>query len=463
MINITAKILLHDNQNATPPTIVDKIAGDTACIISFGGGGILNYNYADKLAAIMSNEILRDVGDVPNYALFWDGITTNDMPFLRANERLLFERKGKNFLPKDSSIVYISEKNINSVFRQRIRPLVAMRGAGAITTLNFVVDGNVQNLTSLIKEKARQIATDMNFNDAETREMTRHVSTHVFSYSKYFTPQYLNDLFNQILLPRITDDNGARLPLDIAMQRVRKMNIFSHCYGSYVALMLEEIMQNKMHELGYSEAEANQIQSQLLIVALNPSCPLGVSKSQFISFISGYDDKVMRPDNWASEFVNENRESEIKRINQSLRSHEWVLKPGFLSKQNGNVFFVKQRFDLVDSDNGKTIGWNEHNNNHYASRKFTDDGKLLATLARNILVTGVKNSVSQSEQFTPLPPLEELILDGKNDEKLTAEFKNMVKNGKEFMRDAYKYALTRIQSRLRTSRGLRNNKEGDSR
>ena len=143
---------------------------------------------------------------------------------------------------------------------------------------------------------------------------------------------------------------------------------------------------------------------------------------------------------------------EIKRINELPRSYEWTLRPGFLSKQNGNVFFVKQRFELVDDgNNGKVIGYNEHNNMHYVSRKFTDDGKLLAGFARNILTNGIKNSLTQDEQFTELPPLEKLILDGKNDEKLLSEFENMVKNGNDFMRDAYKYAITRVKNRMRMS------------
>lgn len=455
MISISIRILQHDNTDVKPPVIVDKIPGDEVCIISFGGGGILNYEFANKLAGNINNEILRDVADISNYALIYDGVPIGDTgtKFLRANERLLFERMNKNFLPKDNSMIYISDKNINTVFRQRIRPLLAMRGAKAIANLNFVVDGNLQQLTTAIKEKTKELFSEMNFSAEETRGMMRYVSEHVFSYSKYFAPKYLDDLFNKILLPRIVDEKGARLPLNIAMSRVRKINIFAHCYGAYVAVMLEERMQNKMRELGYSEPEMNQIQSQLLVVALNPSAPLGVSKSQFVSFISGYDEKVMRPDNWASEFVNENRESELQRINDLPRSHEWVLKPGFLSKQNGNVFFVKQRFDLIDTKDGKAIGGNEHNNNHYISRKFTDDGKILANFARNILISGVKNSVAQDEQTTPLPPLEQLILDGKNDEKLIAQFDKMIQNGKEFMHDAYKYAVARIRNRM-NGRGL---------
>ena len=55
MISVSTRILLHDNSDKTPPVIVDKIPGDEVCIISFGGGGILNYENANKLARIIFN------------------------------------------------------------------------------------------------------------------------------------------------------------------------------------------------------------------------------------------------------------------------------------------------------------------------------------------------------------------------------------------------------------------------
>jgi len=450
------KIIRHFNDKTKKVEIVDKIPGDETNIVFFSGGGIFEIEDADKAAANVFDEVLSDVADIPNYALFYYGVTKDEDSLFKADERVLFERHDKNFLPKDKSMLYISDRNINMVFRQKVIPLLSMSGAKAFNTLNFIVDGDTKEYKGIIKQKLKECTKDMNFSYDDMRSMLLHISEHVFSYSKYFDPEYLDDLFASILLPRITDENGARLPLKTALQRIRKINIFAHCYGAYVALRLEERMQNKMRELGYSQSEMNQIQSELLVVALNPASPLGVSKSTFISFISGYDDKVMRADNWVSEFVNNNRQSELKQINESLRPIRWNLKPGFLSGQDGNVFFIKQRFDLIpDGQGGKGIGWNEHNNMHYVSKKFTNDGKMLATFAHNILVSGIKNSLAQTDEFIPLPALEKLFLDGQNDEKLTAEFEQMKQNGKDFMTDVYKYAINRVRAKI--PRGLPNN------
>ena len=140
MVSISARILLHDNSDNTPPIIVDKIRGDETCVISFGGGAILDYDRANKLARIISSEILRDIGDIPNYALIYDGVPVGGIPFLRSNERVAFEMMGKNFvpsIPKDSALIYISEKNINTVFRQRICPLLALYGINGIKSWNL--------------------------------------------------------------------------------------------------------------------------------------------------------------------------------------------------------------------------------------------------------------------------------------------------------------------------------------
>lgn len=105
-----------------------------------------------------------------------------------------------------------------------------------------------------------------------------------------YNPQYVDSLFEKAILPRISSLNGKeKLSVEEACKRIRKLNIVTHCHGAYVALKLEEKMQAKMNELGYSNEERKQIQSQMLVVAHAPACVLGLSKSQFVSFKSVYD------------------------------------------------------------------------------------------------------------------------------------------------------------------------------
>lgn len=81
-----------------------------------------------------------------------------------------------------------------------------------------------------------------------------------------YNPQYVDSLFEKAILPRISSLNGKeKLSVEEACKRIRKLNIVAHCHGAYVALKLEEKMQAKMNELGYSNEERKQIQSQMLV------------------------------------------------------------------------------------------------------------------------------------------------------------------------------------------------------
>ena len=100
-------------------------------------------------------------------------------------------------------------------------------------------------------------------------------------------PTYITEIFEKTLLPRISLHNGkGRLSKEEACKRIRKLNIVAHCHGGHVALKLEEKMQQALQDLGYTKEEKKLIQSQLLIVAQAPACPLRAFKSQFISFRS---------------------------------------------------------------------------------------------------------------------------------------------------------------------------------
>ena len=71
-----------------------------------------------------------------------------------------------------------------------------------------------------------------------------------------YNPQYVNELFEKVILPRITLLNGkGKLSVDEACKRIRKLNIVAHCHGAYTTLKLEEKMQAVMKELGYSEQD----------------------------------------------------------------------------------------------------------------------------------------------------------------------------------------------------------------
>lgn len=490
--------------------IVNSIPADETCIIYLGGEGIADSGKAGILSNILADQILLDMTDIPNipnYAYIYDGSSQ------KASRKMQFERRNKNLMltHMGDNDIYITEANVDTILNTKIIPGVK-RGD---FNLNLIIDSDIRQiktkLTDIIENKLKPIfdqsvidkvkskifvnpnpkniyITEQNIDrvfkthvipliqnpkyefclivDGDTEKLKKLVKqklksvdpnaaiklfTKIFPYSKLFETEYTVELFNETILPRITDKSGGRLPTDIAMRNIRKINFVTHCHGAYIALRLADIMKQKMIELGYSKTDIKNVQSQMLVTALNPACPLGTTDIRMISFMSVYDNRLTRPQNWLTNFLDNKMEQE------NDKKREWKLKPGFLSGKNGEVFYVKQRFKLAADG---AVSYNEHNNMHYVHENLTDDGCMLMKWMRNIIMSGIRNSYDQADEFVPLPKLEELILDGKNDTEIKKQFTDMKRNGRALMASVYKFAIVRVhkvhadKSKPRTTRTI---------
>ncbi len=436
--------------------LVETIPGDQICTLYLSGAGLLTTDKGKELSNIVANQILLDMPNsrkISNYVYVYNG---SDQKPLR---RIQFERYHKNLfekipkpsnLPKkynkdesdpkpDVSYIYITKQNFNRVFKTQIAPAL-MQGNVEIDKGNllmcFIVDGDMQVLKPMLVKKLRELS-----NEIPDKYLARLVKMQLINkivpYDMVLKNDYVPELFVNAILPRITDNAGKRLTANHAAINMRKMNILAHCHGAYVVLRLSEIMREKMRALGYSAAEIKLIQSQMLVVALNPACPLGVTDMRVVSFTSAYDASTSRPANWIAKFIYNHVEQETK------TKRNWNLQPGFLSGKNGDVFYVKQRFQLAEG----LVSYHEHNNMHYVHEKMTEDGGVLIRLSRNVIMSGITNSFAQGTKLIPLPKLDELILDGKNDEYITQRFKEMKQNGRKFMNDVYKHATVTVHER----------------
>ena len=428
---------------------------DGACVLFLGGSGITDTTRATKLVDNIAHEILEGIADIPNYVLVYDADILGQIKKTTATRLIQFDKYGQNILkqPTEKRQIYISPDNAERVFRQRIAPLIKKNGQYGTADLQLVADGDMGQIFSVLEYNTDLLSAKLELSESDTNAIKNSIRENTFSYSKHFEPEYIDELFKNILLPRITGADGNKLPLCVAQKRIRNLNIVAHCHGAYVALILAEKMQKKMQELGYTATDIDAIQSQLLVVALAPSCPLGKTKTRFISFMSAYDSMVERPENWVSQYVSENRKCDLENINAPENNHVWDLQAGFLDGKNGDVFYAKQRFALDDIEGQKKISWNEHNNSHFESEKFTDDGRLLATIARNIIRSGIKNSMNGGDEFTPLPPTEDLILDGKNDNELSSKFEQLQENGRAFLKTVCDYARKQVKKMMSADGG----------
>ena len=272
-----------------------------------------------------------------------------------------------------------------------------------------------------------------------------------------YNPQYIDELFEKTILPRISLHKGkGRLTTDEACKRIRKLNIVAHCHGGYVAHKLEEKMQQAMSELGYNKQESKLIQSQLLIIAHAPACPLGISKSQFISFKSVYDDQIPQANNWFTAYLERRKFEERKRFyaesinnTEDINKYSWFdFEPCYFPNKQGNLFMIKQKYEWHKEEGPFLVNPDEHNDLHYNVSNQTEPGKMMARFAQTILRNGIKNSLEQKDSFIPLPPIEKLILsdDSQINDKIMEAFAKMSENGKNFRAEVCRYALNSISN-----------------
>lgn len=105
------------------------------------------------------------------------------------------------------------------------------------------------------------------------------------------SPCYIKDIFEQAFLPRISRNGGKeRLPAEQTARNIRRLNIVTHCHGAYVALRLEQMMLQKMAELGYLPAERKKVVRQLMVLNYAPDCPARMAESRFITIESAADE-----------------------------------------------------------------------------------------------------------------------------------------------------------------------------
>lgn len=219
-------------------------------------------------------------------------------------------------------------------------------------------------------------------------------------------PRYVNELFERVFLPRISK-NGNKIDVNVAAQNIRNIILVAHCHGGYTVLGVEELMRQKMTELGYSGAERDTIQKQLLCVAHAPYCPLGVSRSTFISFASTSDDQIKHYNQFESQ------------IRKMIRPNGKIGLSWF-SGRRGNVFLApeiaKNDIDAFSS---------EHTYYGYETNKhdFTPDGITLLAFEKNAIVNGVRAAVVGA----PIPSVAKLVAGDNKD--LMREFNRAELNG----------------------------------
>lgn len=244
---------------------------------------------------------------------------------------------------------------------------------------------------------------------------------------EFINPMYIQDIFNQAVLPRISANNGKiRLSRGQALRNIRRLNMVTHCHGAYVAFCLDEMMQAKMQELGYSAAEQKEIQKQLMVLNYAGDYPHGVAKLRCIDFESAADDHAK----YQSTFK-EWLQMKHKKFSLCYQDN-WFMcgqidKAGiegnpprvYIAREINGDYFAEiadarqkaRENDMKEPEEEKTL--NEHEFLGFRPKSNMSRAALkMQKFFGNVLKNAVLNSCNQpKEGFTPLPSTENLLAD----------------------------------------------------
>lgn len=239
----------------------------------------------------------------------------------------------------------------------------------------------------------------------------------ITTQKELLSPNYVNNIFEQVFLPRISEKNGTiRLPLVKALRRIRKVNIVAYCHGGHTALKLEELMQKKMAELGYEASERRAIQKQLMVLAYSPDCPLDKSSSRYIA-ISSASDRTINHHNAFKEYVNYALGAvlDFKWSYQSNNDNAtfYCAKYNKYGVEGNPVKWVCTKINGIEDlikPRPKDDSISEHDFLGYEDRPdMSKSAKRLQQIGKNILEASIKNSLEQKETgFKPLPKTSKL-------------------------------------------------------
>ena len=219
--------------------------------------------------------------------------------------------------------------------------------------------------------------------------------------------EYIRDLYNHIIRPRIINDQGQRFSDIQAIQNMHRIMIFTHCHGAAVVRMFQDLMIEDMEKYGYDKRIIPQIMKRLLVVQHAPTAPIHNSRFNMISFMSA-SDTMMKFHNQFSRYVSDHAED---------------MMPSYFRMGN---FFATYAFTYQMINEHQIVGLVPETDED----QLTPDGKIIVTAERNTIIHGA-NSL-KSPDTSILEP-QTLIAPISSTDPVKPNFDELKDNGDAFL------------------------------
>lgn len=191
------------------------------------------------------------------------------------------------------------------------------------------------------------------------------------------TPNYIIDLYDVLLRPRLFDEAGRVRPINTAIKNMRNIMFYGHSHGAAAITQLGDYMAAQLTAAGRTPEQIARIQHNLLVIQHGPLTPLNPNRRRFntLSFASAEDTTMQNHDNAFVKYMFENSADVV---------------PAFFAGDRGNLFVVQRL-------RSSFIGEHDHRGILRAERDemmTSDDGGILFDAERNALTRGAKNMLT---------------------------------------------------------------------
>lgn len=108
---------------------------------------------------------------------------------------------------------------------------------------------------------------------------------------------YIIPIVDNLFVPLISENN-KRLDIMQACKNMRRLTMFSHCYGAEIVREFENILSDRMYDLGYNSAEQDKILRQAFLVSYASFINNNDLKCKFVDVTSPEDDMLFYNGYW---------------------------------------------------------------------------------------------------------------------------------------------------------------------
>lgn len=231
-----------------------------------------------------------------------------------------------------------------------------------------------------------------------------------------YIPNFIREIYNQTLAPRLRDEKGNKVSIKLASQRLNKLVFINHCQGSTVSFQLERLMARDMKKLGYSKSVQNHLLRQIHNVDIAPVTPIGKTKTTTFKFASLSDDRVTSVHTPQTQYVLDRKKEHdqyLSDISQTATPPNKNLKPFvmnfslFRPTENETIFAVNNMYPL---EIRKQVNFDEieHTFDSYSDKdddNRTKQGDQLSLTLRTVINWLVKHAQKNKDDLVELPDM----------------------------------------------------------